>query len=308
MTKLWEDNKRYTFYRRYVDLCTRTGFSSVKIEGLDKLPSDGAVIIAPNHCAALMDPLLVLLTHRGPVGFGARADIFRKPKIAAILRWLRIVPLARERDGISEVAKDYEVFDEIVECIDHDVPFCMFSEGTHRAERGLLPIKKGIFRVAKMAVDRLGKRVYVVPMGLDYEYFFREMGRVCIRIGQPIEIGSYFDSLAGTPDNLIIKDLCEDLSQRLLALIGRIPERRHDRIGLRLVAGIVALPFFITCASCSFPIWLTGAILLHGMDDKAWTHTVYYVCRLLLPIFWPFQAAFAFFVNFYKDLLKDLHR
>lgn len=98
MAKIWEESKGYNIARFYVDLCTITGFRSVKIFGKEKIPTDGCVLLAPNHSAALMDPLLVLLINNKPIGFGARADIFRKPLIAKFLRWIRIVPLARERE------------------------------------------------------------------------------------------------------------------------------------------------------------------------------------------------------------------
>ena len=169
MRKIWEYDRVYRVMKVYVNLCTRSCFRSVRLEGLERIPQDGAVILAPNHCAAMMDPMLVLLTRNTPIAFGARSDIFAKPAIARILRWLRIVPIARERNGLQEVAKNYEVFDEIVDCLDHEVPFCLYREGTHRAERGMMPVKKGIFRIAKMALDKLGKPVRVVPVGIAYE-------------------------------------------------------------------------------------------------------------------------------------------
>ena len=91
MRRIWEKSSGYSFWRHYVDFCTRASFSSVEISGLERMPREGAVLLAPNHRAALMDPLLVLLLRKGPTGFGARADIFRKPRMAAILRWLRIL-------------------------------------------------------------------------------------------------------------------------------------------------------------------------------------------------------------------------
>ena len=42
------------------------------------------------------------------------------------------------------------------------------------------------------------------------------------------------------------------------------------------------------------------------MKDKAWTHTVYYACRLLLPLFIPFYWLFSLLQNFYANLIKDL--
>ena len=161
MAKIWEEYRGYRLCQAYVNLATRSTFRSVRVEGLENVPSEGAVLLAPNHCATLMDPLLMLVALRRPVGFGARSDIFANPRIARILRWLRIVPLARERNGLSEVAKNFAVFDEIIDCIGHDVPFCMYAEGTHRPERGMLPVKKAIFRIARMAREQLGKPVYM---------------------------------------------------------------------------------------------------------------------------------------------------
>ena len=148
-------------------------------------------MLAPNHRCALMDALLVLLTGHRPIGFGARMDIFRKPKIAAALRWLRILPIARERDGLKEVIRNYDTFDEITECFEHGLPFCLFSEGAHRPEHGMMPVHKGIFRVARIASEKLGCPVYIVPVGLDYEYFFRQGGRAAVRIGEPFEVNEF---------------------------------------------------------------------------------------------------------------------
>lgn len=306
MAKIWEYNRGYAIARRYVDLCTRSCFRSVSIEGRELLPKDGAVILAPNHCCAMVDPMMVLLTEPGPVGFGARSDIFAKPRTAAILRWLRILPIARERNGLSEVAKNYAVFDEIVDCLAHDVPYCLYSEGMHRAERGMLPVKKGIFRVARLAVERLDKPVYVVPMGLDYEYFFRGQGRVALRFGQAMNMTEIFAATAGRPEGEVYRELCTDLRERVLALLGRLPERRHDRRALRALLGLVLLPLFLVCGAGSILIWLPHAILVGRMKDKAWSHTVRYVLHLIFPIFWPFHIGFERMLNLYRNLFEDL--
>lgn len=307
--KIWEHNPRYNFWRGYVDLCTRTQFSRVIVEGKEKLPTDGAVMLGPNHCGALMDALLVLLLRpHEPIGFGARADIFRKPVVAKILRWLRIVPLARERDGIQEVAKDFEVIDEIVEALAHDLPFCLFSEGTHRAAPGMMPVKKGIFKIARQALESASRPVYVVPVGLEYQYFFHEMGRAAIRVGEPLELGRFIADRAEMPDAAIYRELCEELRQRDLALIDRWGERRHDRKLLRALLGVLLLPFFILLAAASFPIWLPAEIILSRIKDKAWTHTVYFALRLFLPLFWPFFAGFAPLANYYRNLYVDFKK
>ena len=117
MAKIWEYYRGYVRARHYTDLITRSCFRSIRIEGMEHIPAEGAVMLAPNHCATLMDPMLQLLLrpNKDPIAFGARSDIFKKPRVAKILRWLRIVPLARERNGLAEVAKNFEVFDEIID-------------------------------------------------------------------------------------------------------------------------------------------------------------------------------------------------
>lgn len=304
--KIWEPYRGYSLARLYTDFITRTCFRSVRIEGLEHIPKGEAVLLAPNHCATLMDPMLALLLNKGPIGFGARSDIFAKPRVARILRWLRILPIARERNGLQAVAKNFDTFDEIVDCLSHEVPFCLYAEGMHRAERGMLPVKKGIFRVAKQAADQLDRPVYIVPVGTNYEYFFRGQGRVRMRVGEPIEIRETFSRAAGKAEAEVFHGLCEELRERDLALIGEPMQRRHDRKVLRLLGALPGLPLLAVCAIGALPIWVPFRIIMHGMKDKAWSHTVRYALHLLLPLFIPFNMGLERLLNFYRNLAEDL--
>ncbi len=306
MAAVWEYDRFYAFMRPYVDWTARLCFRSVRIEGRDRIPADGAILFAPNHCAAMMDPLLVLQLHKGSVAFGARSDIFANPLMAKVLRFLRIVPIARERNGMSEVAKNFAVIDEIVECLGHGVPFCLFSEGTHRPERGMMPVKKGIFRIARKAADELDVPVRIVPVGIDYEDFFQGQRRMCIRVGEPIDIGAYVAQRPEATDAEIYSSLCKELRERILALIGRIPERRHDRIGRRILLLVLSLPLFLLCGVLSCLIWIPDLILTAIQEDKAWAYTTHFGCRFLLPVLWPFHTVFERLRNDYCDLIDDL--
>ena len=128
MADIWAKDIRYSVLRIFVDWCTRRSYSCLKVEG--KYPKDGrAVIIAPNHSNALMDALVVLQSDKGPSVYGARADVFNNPVIAKILRVLKMVPIARKRDGIRAVAQNLEVMPEIMDVLHHNLPFCIFPEG-----------------------------------------------------------------------------------------------------------------------------------------------------------------------------------
>lgn len=304
--KIWEYNRAYDICRYYVDFCTRTQFSRMWIRGLENVPTDGAVIFAPNHVAALMDPLLMLETRHGAIGFGARSDIFRNPTAARFLNWLRILPLARERNGLQEVAKNFETMDDIVDCLRHDVPFCMYAEGTHRPERGLLPIKKGVFKIARKALDELQKPVYVVPVGVDYEHFFHVKGRVSLKVGEPINVGEYIENHPESTDAEIYRELCAILRDRIIDNLDQLPERRHNLRLLRGLALLALLPLWIVLGIISAPVWVTAELILSRMEDKAWTNTVYFGVRFFLPLFWPFHGPFALLSNYYRKFISDL--
>ncbi len=303
---IWKTGRLYELCRKYMVLITKTSFSSVKIVGRENIPTDGAVIFAPNHCAAMMDPMVMLMTARRATGFGSRSDIFSNPMAARLLYWSKTLPIARERNGLSEIARNLGTIDDIVDCVDHGVPFCMYSEGTHRPERGLLPIKKGLFKIAKKASDTLEKPVYVVPVGVCYEYFFHEMGNVSVHVGEPVEIGEYFRARADVSEAEIYREICSEFHDTILGLIGEPPARRHDLKGLRLAALAALSPIWAACALLSFPIWLPVKLIMAGMEDKAWTHTVYFAFRGLLPVLWPFFALFAYWGNLWRRLVSDM--
>ncbi len=308
LRKVWQYSKSYNILRYYVDFTTKSLFSSVKITGRENIPTDGMIMYAPNHCAALLDPLMILLLKKEPVAFGARFDIFRNPKMAAILRYLRILPIARERDGLEAVASNFSTFDEIVECLDNGVPFTLYSEGTHRAERGMLPVKKGIFRIARMAAEKTGKKMWIVPVGIDYEYFFREEGKAAVRVGKPLDLMQYFEDHQDLTEFQAYKGLCNWLQESDLSLIGRIPERSHKRLPLRCALGVVSMPVFAAFAIPAAPIWLSATLILKNFKDKAWTHTVYFGLRLALPVFVPFYWVFEKLRLFYTNILEDLKK
>ena len=305
--KIWEEYPFYRPGRFHVNNAARTCFCSVRYEGLENVPKEGAILLTPNHCATLMDPLLVLSAISPRlVGFGSRVDLFAKPKVARILHWLRLIPFARERDGLREVARNWEFFDEIIDCIGHDVPFCLFPEGTHRPERGMLPVKKGVFRLARLAAERLpDKKVYVVPVGLDYEYFFRGYGRVAVRIGEPIDANAQFARTDVTEAQLN-QELCAELQNRILALIGRLPERSHSGLAWRIPLAVLSLPLFAVCAAGGLPIWLPHLLIMRKIKDKAWSHTVRFGLHFALPLFWIFQWPFGVLLNFYRNIIEDI--
>lgn len=304
MTELWEESKWYSFLRHWVDRCTRRSFAQLTVEG--SLPDDGkAVIVAPNHCNTLMDALVVLQTRHSPMAFGARADIFKNPTAAKALHFLRIVPIARKRDGLRSVAQNLEIIPVILDILHHGTPFCIFPEGTHRPMYSLMPIHKGVVRIAlKNAADQ---PTYMVPAGLNYSDFFRYMGTCTLRYGEPIDVNAFVEEHKGLSKPELYDALSAELWKRISELILYIPDDGNYEARLAILkpprkrrwweipAAVVSAPIFVLCALLSLPLWGTAEYICSKLKDKAFSNSVRFLVRLVgYPLFFIIWAVALF--------------
>jgi len=308
MPDIWKNDRGYLLLRRYVDPFTKASYSSFKVEG--GLPDDGrAVIIAPNHCNTLMDALVVLRSRPlEATVFGARADIFRKAGRA--LRFLKILPLARERDGAGTIRECLGSFEEVDQTLAAGVPFCLFPEGRHRPGRTLLPIQKGVARMAFRSARE--RPTVVVPAGINYSHFFRYRGACVLRYGEPIDVNAFLDAHADEAEAAQYQAFREELSQRIQALVDPqpIPFRRRWWV----------LPLWPLAALLSLPLWATAEWLCHRkIKDQAFHNTARFGIKLVgTPLFallwaillfcllpWPWALALLVLYLFSFSLFYD---
>ncbi len=223
--KIQDKDPRYTLLKHIVNLRIHTAFRRIRILGSENIPHDGAVIYAPNHSSGLMDALLVLCASPGDKVFVARADMFGIKGLAKVLRFLRIMPIYRIKDGMQSLAGNIRTIDDAVDTLRDGVPFCIFPEGTHRPMHSLLPLTKGVFHIALKACGEMGdgKRLRVVPVGIEYGDYFRYRTSATVRFGCPIDITAYLASHSGTTQPHLMELLRGELTERMRGLITYIP-------------------------------------------------------------------------------------
>lgn len=117
MKQIHDENRGYRILLPLVNWMFRHSYRHIKYVGEENIPTDGAVIFAPNHTNALQDALAVLSINSERKVFVARADIFRKPLFAKILGWLKIMPIRRMRDGASEVLQNDEMVERAIDTL-----------------------------------------------------------------------------------------------------------------------------------------------------------------------------------------------
>ena len=223
--KIQDYSRAYAVLRHYVDAVLKLSYKRIRYIGTENIPTDGAVIYAPNHANALMDALIILAMDSKPKVFVARADIFRNPFLAKAFKFLKIMPIMRMRDGINEVKKNNETIEKSVDVLKDKIPFCIFPEGQHLAKHSAQPLSKGIFRIAFQAMELMGDTpLYIVPVGLQYGNFFRFRSTVRVEVGKPINVGEFLKTHAELTPQEQMNVLKEDLSGRIKSLITYIPD------------------------------------------------------------------------------------
>ncbi|MBR5819627.1 MAG: 1-acyl-sn-glycerol-3-phosphate acyltransferase [Alistipes sp.] len=224
--KIQDYDPLYSFLRHYVDTFLKLSYRNIRYVGRERIPTDGAVIYAPNHTNALMDALVILAMNRSPKVFVARADIFRNRKLAKIFRFLKILPIMRIRDGYGEVKKNNETIEKAVDVLRDKVPFCIFPEGQHQAKHSSLPLSKGIFRIAFQAQELMPDMpLYIVPVGMSYGNFFRFRSTVRVQVGDPINVQEFRNAHPDQTPQEQMNLLKDELAERMHATIFHIP---HD--------------------------------------------------------------------------------
>jgi 1-acyl-sn-glycerol-3-phosphate acyltransferase len=212
----WHNN---VFYRKVIVL------------GRENIKPDDHLIFAPNHQNALMDALAVLFTHKGQPIFLARADIFKRKTIAAIMYFLKILPVYRIRDGFSSLKGNDEIFLKTIDVLKNKNGLVILPEGDHAGFRRLRQLKKGICRVAFQSDEATGFTLYIklIPVALEFSNYARFRQVLTVEYGKPIEVSEYFDSYKVSPERAL-NELRSRLSDEMKGIMVHIEEDDYEAI------------------------------------------------------------------------------
>ncbi|MBD8024437.1 lysophospholipid acyltransferase family protein [Microbacterium gallinarum] len=193
----------------------------LEIHGAEKLPREGAYVLAPNHYSEA-DPLAVALAvwkaGRAP-RFMAKESLFRVPVLGSVLRATGMVPVARASSAAS-ARQTLETSETLVR-LGRGV--IVYPEGTLTREPDLWPMrgKTGAVRLA------LADDIPVIPMAhWGVQQVMPRYGklklwplrrRVRVLFGDPVDLTAYQAegppvNLAGATDK-VMADIADLLAQ-----------------------------------------------------------------------------------------------
>lgn len=186
-------SKRYGVLKQITGFIHHLFYRRIFVHGIENIPTDKPVIFAPNHQNALMDPLIILYTTPFQTYFLARADIFKRPMLRKLFTFFKMLPVYRIRDGIKSLEKNDETFSRSVEILKRGNKLTLFPEAQHNNKHFLLPLKKGIPRIAFLAAKTYGfeMELQIVPVGIHYSNYYRFRSDVWVTYGEPIALKDF---------------------------------------------------------------------------------------------------------------------
>ena len=194
-------------------------YHRLAVEGGRNLPREGPALILPKHCAyrdiLLEGVLLYRFTRR-------YANYIMKVGLWGILELMGGVKVVRPKD-IRRIADREQRRAEIRRARAANQQMQAYLDGLYqsgelvishpegmRYQDKLGPLQKEVVEHLVQAEERLGMRVPLIPIGLEYASYARPGARVYFRVDEPL----YADSFANT------NELMDHLGNRLRVLSG----------------------------------------------------------------------------------------
>jgi 1-acyl-sn-glycerol-3-phosphate acyltransferase len=236
--KRW--SKGYEALRVYVRFAFWLTHKRIVIVGRENIPKGKPIIFAANHQNALMDPLALVCTNPLQTLWLARADIFKSKMTRPILKFMKMIPIYRIRDGKENLSNNEQVFNQVTQVLEDQQSVALFPEAAHSGKRQMLPHKKAIPRIAleAEAKNNFNLGLVIVPVGIYYDHYWKFNRTLIVQYGKAIEIDGFKDQYTENPQNAMLS-LRDIIHERLSPLTMQINSDKYynDYENIRKVGG-----------------------------------------------------------------------
>jgi len=230
----------YEVLRTYVRFAFWLTHRRIVVIGLTNIPPFKPIIFAANHQNALMDPLALACTNTHQTLWLTRADIFKNKTIRAVLKFMKMIPIYRIRDGKDNLINNQSTFNQVTRVLEQKESIALFPEAAHSGRRQMLPHKKAIPRIALDAEDKNGFNLdlKIIPVGIYYDHYWKFNRTLLVQYGEAIEVDLYKEQFEENAQNAMLS-LRDAIHDRLEPLTLQINSDKYyqDFENIRMVTG-----------------------------------------------------------------------
>ncbi len=203
-------SRGYYLLKVYVQLVDWFIHKKIIVVGKENIPKNKPIVFAPNHQNALSDPMSILLNTRFQPVWLARADIFKNKTAALILRFMKIMPVYRMRDGKENLSKNDDTFINSVKVLENNSALGLFPEAAHTGRRKMISHKKAVPRIVFMAEEKSkwNLDIQIIPTGIYYSSYWKFNRNLIVNFGEPIAVKDFQEEYEKNPNTatLLLRD------------------------------------------------------------------------------------------------------
>jgi len=230
----------YEALRQYVRFAFWLTHKRIVVTGREHIPAGKPIIFAANHQNALMDPLALSCTNPLQTLWLARADIFKNKLARPALKFMKMLPIYRIRDGKENLSNNEEVFNQVTQVLENRQSIALFPKAAHSGKRQMLVHRKAIPRIAleAEAKNNFTLELQIVPVGIYYDHYWKFNRTLVVQYGKPIGIDGYRERYAENGQNAMLS-LRDEIRECLLPLTMQINSVEHYVVyeQIRMLAG-----------------------------------------------------------------------
>ncbi len=218
----------YYLLKRYVQFVDWFIHKKIILTGEENIPKNKPIVFAPNHQNALSDPMAILLNTKYQPVWLARADIFKNKKVAAILRFLKIMPVYRMRDGKENLTKNDDTFTNSIKVLENNFALGLFPEAAHTGRRQMIQHKKAVPRIVFMAEENTNGKldIQIIPTGIYYSSYWKFNRNLIVNFGKPIAVNDFMDEYRKNPGTATLQ-LRDKIQESILPLVLNISSKKY---------------------------------------------------------------------------------
>jgi 1-acyl-sn-glycerol-3-phosphate acyltransferase len=189
----------YKLLRATAAIALRWYYAEIVVQGAERAPRSGPLLVFANHPNALIDPLLVGTTLSRRILLTAKATLFDHPALAILLRTVSVVALRRAKDevqgvqgsGKSDRDRNADAFRSVTASLQRGAAVLIFPEGISHDDPTIAPLRSGAARMALQAHREGVIGLRLLAIGLIFEQKERPNSDVLVRVGEPVVLDSW---------------------------------------------------------------------------------------------------------------------
>jgi glycerol-3-phosphate O-acyltransferase/dihydroxyacetone phosphate acyltransferase len=229
----------YRLVRLFIRLLLGLFYREIVVVDADRVPREGALIVAANHHNSVVDAMLLLAVIPRRLRTLAKAALFRHPLIGPFLHAIGALPVHRRQEGGEDPARNAELFRATTATLRAGGGILIFPEGRTQPEPVLLKVHTGAARMvlAAGAEAPAAGPVTLLPVGLVFHKpgQFRT-GSALVLIGPPVPTVDCLAVARSAPERAV-----RTLTERLTAALRRQIVEADDRQTLDLLGLVEAV-------------------------------------------------------------------